>query len=156
MARFEETAVRSNSQGFTLIELMIVVAIIGVLSAVAIGAYLDYIRASQAGKVSAHYRVAQDYAKFLYGNAQVEASQGRMPMPPIPDTAAGWVTLLEWETKEAPGGGPAFIPGGGDVITGAIGITAAGTWAGGDSQITITRPAYANLATESIVVTMQL
>ncbi len=36
-----------NNQGFTLIELMIVVAIVGILAAVAIPAYQDYVARSQ-------------------------------------------------------------------------------------------------------------
>jgi prepilin-type N-terminal cleavage/methylation domain-containing protein len=145
-----------TTHGFTLVELMIVVAIIGVLAAVAVGAYNDYIHTSQAGKVTAHFRVAHDVTKFVYGNAQIDQSQGRAPDPAVPDTSAGWVALIGWEGKQAPGGGPAFIAGSGDTSTGAIGVVASGSWAGGDSQVVITRPAFANLTTESVVVAMWL
>jgi type IV pilus assembly protein PilA len=52
-------------QGFTLIELMIVVAIIGILAAIAVPAYQDYTirsRVSEAASLSGAVRTAMDVA----------------------------------------------------------------------------------------------
>jgi type IV pilus assembly protein PilA len=68
---------RSNA-GFTLIELMIVVAIIGVLAAIAIPAYQDYVARAQASE-----------ALTLLGGAKVPISEYYENMGSWPPTATG-------------------------------------------------------------------
>ena len=56
-------------QGFTLIELMIVVAIIGILAAIAIPAYQDYIARSQASEAVQLLGGGKTPLSEFYGNA---------------------------------------------------------------------------------------
>jgi len=57
---------RRKQKGFTLIELMIVVAIIGVLAAIAIPAYQDYVKKSEAASALATMKAIITPAELIY------------------------------------------------------------------------------------------
>lgn len=75
-----------NRKGFTLIELMIVVAILGILAAVAIPAFLKYIKRSKTSEATMNIRKMYDGA-VSYFSSEYADSTGNILANQFPENA---------------------------------------------------------------------
>lgn len=125
--------------GFTLVELIIVIAIMAVVIGIAVPVYNDHLDEARTVKVLAHYDTA---VKTVRSHAALIATQqARGATASLPATSAAWIDVIDPDGAAAsPSGGAAYAASVDDA-KGVVGVALSED----GSTITITRPKYATL-----------
>ena len=139
----------AHSRGFSLIDMMVTLGIIGALASIAIPSYNSYVSMAQTGVVRDHYERARHTVRLSYAKAHMR--QATRHQISLPQTSAEWISEINQNGALSPEGGPAYVDATGTVVPGQIGIEASGTFPT-TAVVVITQPSYRNMTARQVTV----
>lgn len=120
---------RNSSRGFTLIELMITVAVIGILSAVAYPSYLEHVRkAARAAAQSHMLTIASKEEQYILDARQytVTLGAGGLALTASPETAGRYTFSVALVAGPPPGFTISATAIGNQAVDGDLTLTSGG------------------------------
>ncbi len=137
--------------GFSLIELLVAIAIIGILSAVAVPTYQSYIKNANMARVNTHMDEGTRFIENEMRRLQINLGMGLVTTANMDTelTAAKLAERLNASGGTSPTGLAAYKAGAhveADDTSGQIAIEVTGKISDGDYAAKFTRPAYADFA----------
>jgi len=148
---FERDMLDVTRTGFSLVELMIVIAIIGIISAISIPTYQGYIQNVNMVKVNSHYEQGIRYIQNELRRIHIQASMGESELSGLLLDNDTLLSNLNAMGGTSPSGEQPYGEQASDV-SGIIGVAGADAEDGSTYSVTVTRPAYGELASVEQVI----